>query len=661
VVEFTATVSGTYTFTLPAGLGAFDVTACDTWPPVPGTAPYVDYYDNAEGATFSIELAAGETTRFYIGSTTKADWVITWTVVEGEVGGGEEPDPEEPTVEDVVLVVGDNEINVTEDMKAQGGFNATITVDVDGDYKFSSNYLLVRIYNNMGMMLGTGSAYLTAGTYNLEIVTAFAPGAGVFGINVEFLAPVEPDPDPEPEQPSGNPVIETLPFTYEITTGGENTFDVYYDFTAAADVTLIISRPAGGLVSLSGNSNDWSTDENNCYVLFVPAGETVCLNFWTMSPTTVGSFTVSEQAPAHEHEYTSNVTAPTCQADGYTTYTCACGDTYTSDNTPKVGHVFYAGVCTYCNGVLPTYTKWDVSKDIVKHLSFDQLYTVSATEGNIFPMGQEATWNKIAVIDNTVPQLYFWGWIGYVGGFGQFGYQIDCDTPVFDASFAVAAEQGVIDAAAGVGATGASRVKVAIATAGMTAGVHTVNVLYKNAEGAVTMLSTFKVLVTDETGANATAYYSAEELVAMGATNATVTSTDGYAHVVTTDAVGGKNDPKFTFTSNGFSDIVVIKYKTNSPGYGSNYDGYFLLNGNQFIGNRSKSDNWYEYYGDGEWHYLVLNLRKNKASSSAAANTDVVDGASLTTVEFVPFDYAGNKSGKNLADEYIDIAYVAFY
>jgi hypothetical protein len=175
------------------------------------------------------------------------------------------------------------------------------------------------------------------------------------------------------------------------------------------------------------------------------------------------------------------------------------------------------------------------------------------------------------------------------------------------------------------------------------------------------MLSTFKVLVTDETGANATAYYSAEELVAMGATNATVTSTDGYAHVVTTDAVGGKNDPKFTFTSNGFSDIVVIKYKTNSPGYGSNYDGYFLLNGNQFIGNRKNSDNWYEYYGDGEWHYLVLNLRKNKASSSAAANTDVVDGASLTTVEFVPFDYAGNKSGKNLADEYIDIAYVAFY
>ena len=296
VVEFTATVSGTYTFTLPAGLGAFDVTACDTWPPVPGTAPYVDYYDNAEGATFSIELAAGETTSFYVGSITKTDWVITWTVVEGEVGGDEPETPDEPVIEDVVLVVGNNDINVTDAMYTEGGFNATITIDVDGDYAFTSNYLLVRIYNAMGMMLGNGSAYLTAGTYTLEVVTAYAPGAGVYSITVELVAPVDPEPDPE--QPSGNPVIETLPFTYEITTGGQDTFDVYYDFTATEDVTLLITRPEGALVSLSGNSNDWDTDENGSYILFVPAGETVCLNFWTMNPATVGSFTVTASATA---------------------------------------------------------------------------------------------------------------------------------------------------------------------------------------------------------------------------------------------------------------------------------------------------------------------------------------------------------------------------
>ena len=39
------------------------------------------------------------------------------------------------------------------------------------------------------------------------------------------------------------------------------------------------------------------------------------------------------------HSYTSSVTAPTCTAAGYTTYTCgACGDTYVADEVAKLGH-----------------------------------------------------------------------------------------------------------------------------------------------------------------------------------------------------------------------------------------------------------------------------------------------------------------------------------
>ena len=40
------------------------------------------------------------------------------------------------------------------------------------------------------------------------------------------------------------------------------------------------------------------------------------------------------------HSYDSVVTAPTCEAAGYTTYTCHCGHTYTDDETPKLGHSF---------------------------------------------------------------------------------------------------------------------------------------------------------------------------------------------------------------------------------------------------------------------------------------------------------------------------------
>ena len=40
----------------------------------------------------------------------------------------------------------------------------------------------------------------------------------------------------------------------------------------------------------------------------------------------------------HEHTYETVVTAPTCDDAGYTTYTCACGDTYTGDEVAALGH-----------------------------------------------------------------------------------------------------------------------------------------------------------------------------------------------------------------------------------------------------------------------------------------------------------------------------------
>ncbi len=42
--------------------------------------------------------------------------------------------------------------------------------------------------------------------------------------------------------------------------------------------------------------------------------------------------------PGHTHSYTTVVTAPTCTEKGFTTYTCACGDTYKADETDATGH-----------------------------------------------------------------------------------------------------------------------------------------------------------------------------------------------------------------------------------------------------------------------------------------------------------------------------------
>ena len=56
-----------------------------------------------------------------------------------------------------------------------------------------------------------------------------------------------------------------------------------------------------------------------------------------------------EKNDVHEHSYTSVVTAPTCTEDGYTTYTCACGDSYIADEIPALGHEWNGTSCTRCD------------------------------------------------------------------------------------------------------------------------------------------------------------------------------------------------------------------------------------------------------------------------------------------------------------------------
>ena len=52
----------------------------------------------------------------------------------------------------------------------------------------------------------------------------------------------------------------------------------------------------------------------------------------------IGSGTGIAIATAHRHEYVSAVTAATCEEQGYTTYTCECGDSYVDDYVSALGH-----------------------------------------------------------------------------------------------------------------------------------------------------------------------------------------------------------------------------------------------------------------------------------------------------------------------------------
>lgn len=53
--------------------------------------------------------------------------------------------------------------------------------------------------------------------------------------------------------------------------------------------------------------------------------------------------------PQHKHDYSSTTTAPTCGSNGYTTYTCSCGDEYLADETPATGNHSYT-----TNTIAPT-------------------------------------------------------------------------------------------------------------------------------------------------------------------------------------------------------------------------------------------------------------------------------------------------------------------
>ena len=57
----------------------------------------------------------------------------------------------------------------------------------------------------------------------------------------------------------------------------------------------------------------------------------------------------------HIHSYAAVVTAPTCTSDGYTTYSCSCGESYKTDFIGALGHNYVNGICTRCGAKNPDY------------------------------------------------------------------------------------------------------------------------------------------------------------------------------------------------------------------------------------------------------------------------------------------------------------------
>ena len=67
------------------------------------------------------------------------------------------------------------------------------------------------------------------------------------------------------------------------------------------------------------------------------------------------NYSTYKEIAATGHHHNAVVTAPTCTAQGYTTHTCACGDSYKDSYTNALGHNYANGKCTRCGAADPNY------------------------------------------------------------------------------------------------------------------------------------------------------------------------------------------------------------------------------------------------------------------------------------------------------------------
>ena len=98
---------------------------------------------------------------------------------------------------------------------------------------------------------------------------------------------------------------------------------------------------------------------------------------------------VIDELIAHEHNYTSVVTDPTCTKGGYTTHTCSiCKDSYKDAETEATGHTTANGVCGNCG--------FTIGGDVVNNETFTADFnTVASTNTSYVTSTTTSGWKAV--------------------------------------------------------------------------------------------------------------------------------------------------------------------------------------------------------------------------------------------------------------------------
>ena len=143
-------------------------------------------------------------------------------------------------------------------------------------------------------------------------------------------------------------------YTAAVPAGGE----VYYSITPGADGDYIFESAGSQDTYITLYDASWNTlkydddgGEGNNFRLSaeLKAGTTyyVGVKLWSGYASADVPFTVSRGTSAHNHSYTaSSIVPPTCTEQGYTVYSCSCGEYYFSDYEDALGHSYGAWTVT---------------------------------------------------------------------------------------------------------------------------------------------------------------------------------------------------------------------------------------------------------------------------------------------------------------------------
>ena len=152
----------------------------------------------------------------------------------------------------------------------------------------------------------------------------------------------------------GDYIIEYLPFYNVI-----NVIDpTLYPVIDPHEHTFIAGKCACG-----ATDPDYVPPHEHFYAAIVTS-PTCIADGYTTYTCECGDSYVDNTVTALGHSYEAAITPPTCTADGYTTYTCACGDSYIGNTVAALGHSYTDGSCSICGEADPDYAPDSDSKII---------------------------------------------------------------------------------------------------------------------------------------------------------------------------------------------------------------------------------------------------------------------------------------------------------